>query len=80
MEFGLVNHKVPANKIQMIPNGIDIATFRSTSNKSQWRKALRLPLTAQILVYAGRFSSDKYPIARKVILAAELIAKKLVSL
>lgn len=71
----LVNHKIPMEKIQMIPNGIDIATFRPAANKNHWRKALRLPQTAQILVYAGRFSSDKYPIARNVILAAERIAK-----
>ncbi|KIL38467.1 hypothetical protein SD70_26235 [Gordoniibacillus kamchatkensis] len=71
----LVNQKIPKNKIQMIPNGIDIATFRPAANKNHWRKALRLPQTAQILVYAGRFSSDKYPIARNVVLAAERIAK-----
>jgi glycosyltransferase involved in cell wall biosynthesis len=70
----LGKHKIVANKIQMIPNGIDIATFRPMSNKHHWRKQLHLPRTAQILVYAGRFSSDKYPIARTVILAAERIA------
>lgn len=71
----LVNQKIPKNKIQMIPNGIDIATFRPAANKNHWRKALYLPQTAQILVYAGRFSPDKYPIARNVVLAAEQIAK-----
>lgn len=71
----LVNHKIPTDRIQMIPNGIDIATFRPAANKNHWRKALRLPQTSQILVYAGRFSSDKYPIARNVVLAAERIAK-----
>lgn len=70
----LMKYQIPANKIQMIPNGIDSATFRSASNNKQWRRELRLPLTAQILVYSGRFSSDKYPIAKKVILAAERIA------
>ncbi|WP_136605734.1 glycosyltransferase [Paenibacillus dokdonensis] len=71
----LVNHNIPKDKIQMIPNGIDIATFRPAANKNRWRKALHLPQTAQILVYAGRFSSDKYPIARNVVLAAEQIAE-----
>ncbi|KKO55408.1 glycosyltransferase [Paenibacillus sp. DMB20] len=71
----LMNHKIPTDKIRMVPNGIDIATFRPTSNKSGCRKALRLPLTAKILVYAGRFSPDKYHIARNVILSAGRIAK-----
>lgn len=48
----------------MIPNGIDTSVFRSLSNKNNWRKELNLPQGAQILVYAGRFSSDKYHIAR----------------
>nr|WP_145163917.1 glycosyltransferase [Paenibacillus terrae] len=71
----LANHKIPMYKIRMIPNGIETATFRPILNKNYSRKALHLPSTAQILVYAGRFSSDKYPIARKVIQAAERIAK-----
>ncbi|UVI27447.1 glycosyltransferase [Paenibacillus spongiae] len=71
----LLNHKIPANKIQMIPNGIDVITYRTASNKNHWRTALRLPQAAQILLYAGRFSPDKYPIARNVVLAAERIAK-----
>lgn len=70
----LVNHKIPINKIRMIPNGIDTATFHTKLNKNHWRKALYLPSAAQILVYAGRFSPDKYPIAIKVIQAAERIA------
>lgn len=71
----LVSQKIPMYKIRMIPNGIETATFRPMLNKNKWRKALHLPPTAQILVYAGRFSSDKYPIARNVIQAAERIAK-----
>ncbi|MFE6077451.1 glycosyltransferase [Paenibacillus sp. NPDC057886] len=71
----LASHKIPMNKIRLIPNGIDTTTFRPTLNKNHWRKALHLPSSAQILVYAGRFSSDKYPIARNVIQAAERIAK-----
>ncbi|WP_056028956.1 glycosyltransferase [Paenibacillus sp. Leaf72] len=72
----LVRHmKISSNKILMIPNGIDTLTFNSISNKKKWRKALTLPLSAQILVYAGRFSSDKLPIAKKVILASEIVAK-----
>jgi glycosyltransferase involved in cell wall biosynthesis len=72
----LTGYNIPANKIQMIPNGVDILEFRQMPSKNKWRKSLNLPQTAQILVYAGRFSFDKYHIASKVILAAEIIAKK----
>ncbi|MEW9701224.1 glycosyltransferase [Paenibacillus sp. SI8] len=68
--------KIPKHNIHMIPNGIDTSIFSSISEKNKCRMTLRLPRTAQILVYAGRFSFDKYHIARKVILAAEIIAKK----
>ncbi|NEW05853.1 glycosyltransferase [Paenibacillus sp. SYP-B3998] len=71
----MIEHKIPAKKIKMIPNGIDTLEFSPISNKTKWRRVLNLPQTAQILVHAGRFSFDKYPIARKVIMAAEIIAK-----
>ncbi|WP_438431144.1 glycosyltransferase family 4 protein [Gorillibacterium sp. sgz500922] len=72
----LASHHIPMNKIRLIPNGIDLATFRPSLKKNRWRKALHLPSSAQVLVYAGRFSSDKYPLARKVIQATEHIATR----
>ncbi|MCJ8012343.1 glycosyltransferase [Paenibacillus sp. KQZ6P-2] len=72
----LASKKIPKNKIRVIPNGIDTAIFRPSLNKNHWRKSLLLPSSAQIVVYAGRFSPDKYPIAKNVIQAAERIAKK----
>nr|WP_238358116.1 glycosyltransferase family 4 protein [Cohnella zeiphila] len=72
----LVKLRIPAKKIRMIPNGIDTKIFHPASNKYKYkyRKALHLPRHAQIVVYAGRFSPDKYSIAKKVILAAKHVA------
>ncbi|WP_442603957.1 glycosyltransferase [Paenibacillus sp. KN14-4R] len=66
---------IPAKKIRMIPNGINTLVFHTFSIKKKWRKVLSLPQSAQILVYAGRFSRDKIQIAKKVILASEIVAR-----
>ncbi|SDN92134.1 Glycosyltransferase involved in cell wall bisynthesis [Paenibacillus sp. yr247] len=66
---------IPAYKIQLIPNGINTKQFQAIQSKKRWRKALGLPQDAQLLVYAARFEKDKYPIAQKVILAAEKVAR-----
>lgn len=71
----VASKKIPSAKIQLVPNGIDTTIFRPSSHKVAWRKELGLPSNAQILVYASRFDSDKYPVARKVIIAAGSIAK-----
>jgi len=72
----LLNQKVPAKKIRMIPNGIDLRTFHPITDRGKWKIALGLKRNTSLLVYAGRFSKDKYRIAKNVILAAEQIAKK----
>lgn len=71
----LSRYPAAANKIRMIPNGIDLNTFRPSLNMRDSRTELKLPQNAQLMVYAGRFSNDKYAIARSVALAAGRIAK-----
>ncbi|PUA37874.1 hypothetical protein C8Z91_18100 [Paenibacillus elgii] len=66
---------IPAYKIQLIPNGINTKQFQTKQPKKRWRKALGLPQDARLLVYASRFERDKYPIAQKVILAVEKVAR-----
>lgn len=72
----LLDQKVTAQKIRMIPNGIDLRTFHPITDSGKWKMALRFKRYTSLLVYAGRFSKDKYRIARNVILAAERIAIK----
>ncbi|SEM91577.1 Glycosyltransferase involved in cell wall bisynthesis [Paenibacillus sp. OV219] len=71
----LVNHNIPVNKIRMLPNGIDLNTFKPSRKKNHWRKVLRLPTKAQIILYAGRFSNDKYIAIRSLVLAAQRVSK-----
>jgi glycosyltransferase involved in cell wall biosynthesis len=71
----LIRRNINSRKIHMIPNGINVADYNSLSEKKKWRKGLRLSQVAKVLVYAGRFTSDKYPIAKNVILASEMVAK-----
>ncbi|WP_123040501.1 glycosyltransferase [Cohnella candidum] len=71
----LKRHQVPTEKIRTIPNGIELETFHPVKNPNSSRKGFGLPLSSKILLYAGRFSFDKYPIARIVVKVAEQIAK-----
>jgi glycosyltransferase involved in cell wall biosynthesis len=71
----LLKHRIPANQIKMITNGIDTNQFNPIGNKHKSRQILGISQNAQILVYAGRFERDKYPLASKVIRAAASIAR-----
>lgn len=72
----LIQSGVPARKIMWIPNGIDVQRYSPTTNPNQYKRMLHLPINKKICVYAGRFQSDKWRIAKKLILAAEPIARK----
>src|SRR5579875_1979216 len=67
---------VPAIKVQPIANGIDIQEFSPRVNPANYRGLLRLPAQAKTVLYVGRFQSDKWGIARKLILAGERVARK----
>ncbi|MGZ4107349.1 MAG: glycosyltransferase, partial [Tumebacillaceae bacterium] len=64
---------VPSGRIIVIPNGIDTAHFSPTptTTTAQARSLLDLPQRGMLIAYAGRFSSDKFPIAQKIIQAGE---------
>ncbi len=72
----LRKYKLPLSKISAIPNGIETTIFRPTNKQKQWRKSFGLPQDAKVLVHVGRFSRDKFPIARMAIMAAERVAKQ----
>jgi len=55
----LQNGLVPAEKTLAIPNGIDLAPYRTQKNKAFIRKELILPRDAVILTYVGRLDEQK---------------------
>lgn len=63
-------------KVRWIPNGIDIRRYSPYSNPKSIRRKLSLPEEAKLCLYVGRFQSDKWWIAKKLIMAAESIAKR----
>lgn len=65
-----------AKKVKLIPNGIDTNRFSPSTDSATYRRALGLPVKSHICLYAGRFQSDKWHVARKVIIASERIAKR----
>ena len=64
------------NKVTLVPNGIDTFKYSPVSNSIQSRRKLGLPSQAHVCLYVGRFQSDKWGIARKVILAAERVNQR----
>jgi glycosyltransferase involved in cell wall biosynthesis len=65
--------RLPVHKAVQIPLGVRTDLFRPL-NQTSCRKKLGLPLSGSLLAYASRFAKDKYPVAKKVILASEKIA------
>ncbi|WP_419875164.1 glycosyltransferase family 4 protein [Candidatus Pristimantibacillus sp. PTI5] len=66
---------IPASKVVHIPIGIDTVRF-SPQSRVQCRRKLAIPQGWEVTAYASRFDGDKYPIARKVISAGEVVALK----
>lgn len=54
----LVAIGVPAEKIQVIPNGVDTELFKPL-DQAECRKKLGLPLDKKIILYAGNFAQVK---------------------
>ncbi|WP_135556742.1 glycosyltransferase [Paenibacillus cymbidii] len=52
-------------KTRLIPNGIAIETFRPKGTKS-FRKKYNFPPRASVIGYAGRFTSQKLPLGRRI--------------
>ncbi len=55
----LQNGLVPAAKTVVIPNGIDLAPYRTQKDKAAIRKELIIPRDAAILTYVGRLDEQK---------------------
>lgn len=54
----LVHYQIPANKITVIPNGIDVTKFK-VLNKKECRKKLNIDIQVPMILYVGRLSSEK---------------------
>lgn len=58
----LLEHHVSENKIQMIPNGVDLEKFypaRSLSEKEKLRRKFNLPKNEILVLFVGRFVPKK---------------------
>jgi glycosyltransferase involved in cell wall biosynthesis len=64
------------NRVRWIPNGIDVHKYSPVANPARYKRILHLPKKSKICLYVGRFQSDKWNIARKLILASERLARK----
>lgn len=72
----VIQSGIARSKVECIPNGVDVQKFSPDANIIKYRRALGLPEQAKVLLYAGRFQSDKWNIARKLILASEQVARR----
>lgn len=54
---------LPAGRIDLVPNGIDIERFKpaSADEREHLREKLSLPAAAPLIVFVGFFSADKQP-------------------
>ncbi|HJU41675.1 MAG TPA: glycosyltransferase family 4 protein [Vicinamibacterales bacterium] len=54
---------LPADRIRIVPNGIDVDRFRPASGDEQraLREQLGLPMQGPIVMFVGYFSADKQP-------------------
>lgn len=56
LAFGL-----PADRIDLVPNGIDTARFTPVGDRAALRRGLRLPVARPVIAFVGFFSEDKQP-------------------
>jgi glycosyltransferase involved in cell wall biosynthesis len=63
-EFAVEQLRIPASRLHLIPNGVDVKVFSPTSaaKKRQMRERLGLPVDATILGCIGRSTAQKDPI------------------
>jgi len=54
-------YRVPPDKIDVIPNGLDISRFTSTADPARTRSSLGIPSGSPVLGFVGRFSPEKRP-------------------
>jgi glycosyltransferase involved in cell wall biosynthesis len=51
--------RIPAERIRVVYNGLDMNTFKPSRDKSEVRKELGIPFDAKVVVYAGRLHTEK---------------------
>src|SRR6478735_8060201 len=56
LAFGL-----PADRIDLVPNGIDINRFSPAADRAALRRQLGLPVDRPVVAFVGFFSEDKQP-------------------
>lgn len=66
---------VQSNKLSIVTNGIDTTRFYPARKERFYRAALGLPLNGFLVLYAGRFQSDKLEIAKKCIQSAKRLGQ-----
>ena len=66
------NKSVPANKVLLLPNGVDIQLFKPQTVDEVWRASLGLPHDQPLLLYAG---THGYAHGMEVILQAAQLLK-----
>lgn len=52
---------MPAGRVRLIPNGVDLDAFRPQPNREETRQALNLPAQAPLVGFVGRLSWEKGP-------------------
>lgn len=59
---------IPQRRIQIVPNGVDTSMFRPVSVRGRsFRLRHRVPETAHVVAYCGRFTFDKVRLGRRVV-------------
>ncbi|HYK44862.1 MAG TPA: glycosyltransferase family 4 protein, partial [Parafilimonas sp.] len=52
---------VPAERVNVVSNGIDVNVFKTAANGDKFRKAANIPAAAQLVGFVGRFEYEKGP-------------------
>lgn len=65
---------IPANRLSLIPNGVDLERFHPARNGDALRHALGVPLDARLVGFVGRLSWEKGP--DKFVRAAEHVLRE----
>jgi len=60
-DFTTAFYRVPPDKIDVIPNGLDTSRFSSPADPARTRASLGIPASAPVLGFVGRFSPEKRP-------------------
>jgi len=71
----VIQSGTPFQKTICLPNGIEVERYSPTTNPARYRRMIHISEKSKVCLYVSRFQSDKWEIARKLILASERIAQ-----